>query len=367
MTLASIGLLTKALAEPHTLPQLGLGEWDLLIRQARSADVLARIAEACETGGLWPRVPDQPKMHLLSAATVARRQHIELNWEIAQIAEALAPTGVGFVLLKGAAYVKAGMLAAKGRMMSDVDILVGRAMLSEVESALMLKGWKSAAKSDYDQRYYREWMHELPPMRHVHRNTVIDVHHAIVPLTSRSHPSSASLLEAAVPVEFGSKIKYLAPVDMVLHSATHLFHEGELEQGFRGLVDLDCLLRELGRDAEFWLQLVPRAIALELQKPLFYGLRYTRLMLDTPLPEQASIAVAAAPGTPKFSVMLAWMDFLFLRALRPPHPSTADRWTPFARWALYLRGHWLRMPPALLVVHLTRKLFAPKPAATGQN
>ena len=156
MTLSSIHLLTKALAEPHTLPQLSLGEWDLLIRQARSADVLARIAEACETGGLWALIPAQPKMHLLSAATVARRQHIELNWEIAKIAEAIAPTGVNFVLLKGAAYVKADLLAAKGRMMSDVDILVDRTMLTEVESALMLNGWKSAAKSDYDQRYYRD-------------------------------------------------------------------------------------------------------------------------------------------------------------------------------------------------------------------
>ena len=365
MTLPSIRLLTNSLADPSSMSRLSLGDWDLLIRLGRSADVLARLAEACEAAGLWSLIPPQPAMHLMSAATIARRQHIELNWEIAQIAEALAPVGTSFVLLKGAAYVKAGMLAAKGRMMSDVDILVSMAVLDAVESALMLRGWKSAAKSNYDQRYYRDWMHELPPMRHIHRNTVIDVHHAIVPLTARSHPSSALLLDAAISIEPGGKIRHLAPVDLVLHSATHLFHEGELEQGFRGLVDLDSLLQEFGRSAEFWQQLVPRAVALELQKPLFYGLRYAQLMLGTPVPEQIGAAVAAVPGTPKSQGILACMDFLFLRALRPPHPSTSDRWTPVARWALYLRGHWLRMPPGLLLVHLTRKLFSPKPTATG--
>jgi hypothetical protein len=28
-----------------------------------------------------------------------------------------------------------------------------------------------------------------------------------------------------------------------------------------------------------------------------------------------------------------------------------------ARWCLYVRSHWLRMPPILLARHLTRKAF----------
>jgi hypothetical protein len=55
---------------------------------------------------------------------------------------------------------------------------------------------------------------------------------------------------------------------------------------------------------------------------------------------------------------LRLMDALYLRALRPDHALASDGWTPLARWALYLRGHWLRMPPGLLVVHLLRKLLS---------
>jgi hypothetical protein len=49
------------------------------------------------------------------------------------------------------------------------------------------------------------------------------------------------------------------------------------------------------------------------------------------------------------------MDLLFVRALRPNHSTCSDASTRLARWLLYVRGHWLRMPFPLLVYHLTRK------------
>jgi len=361
MSVPSIQLLVNALVAPASLHGLGMAEWDLLIRQARNSDLLARVAAGCLAEGLGERIPPQPKMHLESAATLVMRQERELRWEVAQIRDALASTGVPIVLLKGSAYVMAGLAAARGRMMSDVDILVPRDSLAAVESALMMKGWVSAAQSAYDQRYYRTWMHELPPMRHFKRGTIIDVHHAILPMSGRLHPSSEKLLLAAKPIGGNAGVKALAPVDMVLHSATHLFHEGDLERGMRGLVDVDGLLRELGRQDGFWQALVPRAIELELLRPLFYALRYTALMLATPVPEATMSEVRGSPGAPRFGPVVSFMDALFLRALRPNHASTSDIWTPLARWLLYLRGHWLRMPPRLLLIHLVRKTLTRKP------
>lgn len=359
MNLPSIKLLVDALMAPATLPSLSMQQWDLLIRQGRNADMLARVAANCHAAGLMEQIPEQPRRHLESAANLALRQHRELRWEVQLIEEAMVRTGVAVVLLKGAAYAMGGLAAARGRMMSDVDILVPRDALPEVESALMMRGWVSAAKSAYDQRYYRTWMHELPPMRHLHRGTVIDVHHAIVPISSRSHPSSEALLFSARPVQSDSKVKSLAPQDMLLHSASHLFHEGELEQGFRGAVDIHSLLREFGEQSGFWQDLVPRAIELELVRPLFYALRYATLMLGTPVPAAVMIEISSARGAPTSRLLLALMDALFLRALRPTHASTSDGWTPLARLLLYIRGHWLRMPPWLLIRHLARKLFVP--------
>ena len=151
-----IDLLVGALFAPMTLLRLNEAEWDLLIRQGRNADLLARIAAICTAHGLMEQIPVQPRLHLESASNLALRQQRELYWEVEQIVEALAPTGVPVVLLKGAAYAMAALPAAEGRMVSDVDILVPREALVAVESALMMKGWVSEVKSAYDQPYYRD-------------------------------------------------------------------------------------------------------------------------------------------------------------------------------------------------------------------
>jgi hypothetical protein len=367
MSAPNVQLLVDALARPEMLPGLRNAQWDLLIRQGRRADMLPRIEERCRTAGVWEQLPAQPRLHLESAAVVARRQHRELRWEVRLIADALASLQIPVALLKGAAYAMSGLAAARGRMMSDVDILVPHETLPEVESALMKRGWVSSAKTDYDDRYYRQWMHELPPMQHFHRQTVIDVHHAILPLTSRTHPSTARLLAEARPMPGDGRLLVLSPLDMVLHSASHLFHEGELEQGFRGLVDIDCLLGEFGKQADFWNLLVPRAIELELSRPLFYALRYAKAILGTAIPGGVLEAVAASPGGRASGPGLAMLDAMFLRALLPDHPTTSDLWTPTSRFMLYLRGHWLRMPPTLLAIHLGRKLLTRKSAGEAET
>lgn len=363
--LPPIDLLVGALYEPLAISRLKEFEWDLLIRQARKADLLARIAASCSIHGVMVQIPVQPKMHIQSAARLAARQHRELRWEVQQIDEALVPVGVPVVLLKGSAYIMAGLDAAEGRMVSDIDILVPQDKLLAVESALMMKGWVSAAKNAYDQHYYRTWMHELPPMKHLRRGTVIDVHHAILPSTSRLHPSSTKLLLAARLLQSEGRIKVLAPEDMLLHSATHLFHEGELQHGMRDLVDIDSLLRQFGQDEGFWDRLVPRAMELELSRPLFYAVRYAKMMLGTPIPEQIVREAENTPGGRLPSSLLCIMDALFLRALRPDHVTTSDRFSALARWQLYLRGHWLRMPPWMLIRHLLFKALVKTKATRG--
>lgn len=358
MSLPSIELLVQALLRPESLATLSLPQWDLLVRQARQADLLARLGAVAQACGCWEDLPAAPRQHLASALQLAARQHQELQHEVRAIERALRPTGVPVVLLKGAAYVQAGLRAAQGRMVSDVDILVPRERLADVESALMVGGWVSTHRSAYDQRYYRTWMHELPPMRHIKRGSVLDVHHAILPLTARARPDTALLLQGAQTQGANDRIRALSPADMVLHSAAHLFHEGELDLGLRGLVDLDALLRELGAVPGIWPELLQRARALDLERSLFHALRYTRLVLGTPTPDAVVQALAEGPAVRVSRLQQSVLDALYLRALRPDHASTADAWTPLARFALYVRGHWLRMPPALLAGHLLRKLGA---------
>jgi hypothetical protein len=251
-------------------------------------------------------------------------------------------------------------------MVSDVDILVPRQRLADVESALMMGGWVSMNRDAYDQRYYRTWMHELPPLKHMKRGTVLDVHHAIMPLTARLRPDPDRLLQAALPLSMEPPIQVLCPPDMVLHSAAHLFHEGDLELGLRGLVDLDALLREFAMEEGFWPGLLARARLLQLEWPLHQALRYAGILLHSVVPADVTQALRDSPGVRVSTTRQTLLDALFLRALRPAHASASDAWTPSARSLLYLRGHWLRMPPSLLVWHLLHKLVKSMQAKPAQ-
>jgi hypothetical protein len=347
-------LLTAVLQAPQQLAGFTLPQWEELICQARRANVLSRIALAVDDLGLLVRVPPAPRAHLESALVMARAQTEAVRREVAHVRRALAALDVDIVLLKGAAYLMAGLPAARGRVFSDVDLLVPFEKLGAVENALMLRGWTTTHHDAYDQRYYRQWMHELPPLRHNTRMTVLDVHHAILPLTARLKPASSKLLAASRPVAGQGRLRVLCPVDMVLHSATHLFHNEELSQGLRDLADLDSLVRDFAREPGFWEDLPRRAAELDLARPLYYGLRYASRYLGTPVPPRAGLRIEA--GKPSRAAGLL-MDALYDRALRPVAAGDAGVFAPLSRHALYVRAHWLRMPPLLLARHLGVKAF----------
>ena len=353
MMLHAMQPLLGLLGETPDPGRLTLADWDLVVRQARRADVLARVGALAKMYGVWDAIAPAPRQHIASALALATRQQRELHFEVGHIEKALQTVGVPTVLLKGGAYALAGLNASLGRMVSDVDILVPRERLSDVETALMMAGWVQTNHDAYDQHYYRTWMHELPPLRHMRRGAVLDVHHAIVPLTARARPSTLHLLQAALALPGPPGVYVLSQPDMVLHSAAHLFHESEFERGFRGVVDLDALLREFSTLPDFWPNLLERASVMELEWPLHHALYYAQRIMGTPVPAFVLVALAGNVRSNGWSCRLR--DAVYLRALLPAHASTEDLWTPLARAGLFLRGHGLRMPLHLLLPHLVRK------------
>jgi hypothetical protein len=347
-------LVLQAFRHPQSVTSLSLAEWDMLIRQARHGNVLASLHALLEEQGMLNAVPAQPRRHLAWSWIAAKRHSQAVFWEVSHIRKALADVGIPVMLLKGAAYVFTRLPSARGRIFSDIDILVPKSSLDRVEAALMMHGWATQHMDNYDQRYYRKWMHELPPMQHIKRLSVIDVHHAIVPETAPVHPDPALLLKAARAVDGGDGLTVLAPPDMVLHSAVHLFHDGEFDNGLRDLIDIHRLLNHFGASPDFWPLLLHRARELELARPLFYALRYAKRMLGTSIPpETIDASKAGSPG----KLILALMDHLFSRGLAPDHSSCTDRYTGIAKQLLYIRANWLRMPPFLLARHLFHKAF----------
>jgi hypothetical protein len=120
------------------------------------------------------------------------------------------------------------------------------------------------------------------------------------------------------------------------------------------LSDLDLLLRQAATEEDFWPRLLARAEEFELSRPLFYALRYARHFFDTPVPDEVHDCLeTAAPSR----ASLKLMDGIYTRMLAPNHQSCNGAFTSLARHATYLRTHWLRRPPRLLVPHLFHKAF----------
>jgi hypothetical protein len=325
--------------------------WEDLIHRAREADLLGTLAHRMRETTALEHVPAGPRTHLTTALVVCAAQEVAVHREVGRIVDALRDVHAPIILLKGAAYLFARLPPSFGRVFSDIDILVPKAMLPAVESALMLAGFATTHHHPYDQRYYRRWMHELPPMQHVKRMTVLDVHHTIVPPTARVRVDPAALFRAAVRIGDGNDLYVLAPADMVLHSATHLFQNEELSHGLRDLVDIHALLEHFGTRAKFWAELAARAEELDLMRPLYYALRWTSRWFGTRVPDEVTRVVESrAPG-----VAVTWaMDRLLAHAMRPTGSLPSTIW---ARRALYVRGQWLKMPMPLLAWHLTMKTF----------
>ncbi|MCE3261618.1 MAG: hypothetical protein K0R43_697 [Pseudoduganella sp.] len=351
-------VLLRVLRDPHHAAALAPAGWDVLLRQAETANLSAALHAWLDQHGQLAHALPQAREQLAWAAVLARRHRQATYWEIRLIGKALAGLGLPLLLLKGGAYAAAGLPPAPGRLFSDIDILVPEDKLALVEGALMRHGWLGTHHDAYDQRYYREWMHELPPMTHFLRQTTIDVHHSILPRTAAQRPDARLLRAAARPLagpDAPPGAAVLAPLDMVLHSATHLFADGEFDKGLRDLWDLHCLLQHFGaHEPGFWDALPARARQLQLQRFMFYGLRYGARLLGTPVPPATMAALAtAAPPAP----CLALMDALFTRALLPHHASCRGAGAKLADFLLYVRGNWLRMPPLRLARHLFHKAF----------
>jgi hypothetical protein len=348
-------LVTRALREPQCVPQLPTRELDLLLRSLRRVRLLGRLACQLRQADLLRQLPVTVIDQLDSARVMSEARMRLVSWELAQLARVLRPDPQRpVVLLKGAAYMRLGLPNVAGRFLTDVDLLVAESQLRPMEALLQDAGWETAPLSSYDDRYYRDWTHEIPPLRHVEREIEVDLHHGILQRTARLRPDAALLLAGAQPAG-ADGFMVLAPVDLLLHVATHLFYSSEMDDALRELVDIDQLARHFARqDPAFWSGFAARATQLDLRRPAYYALRYSSRWLDTPVPME--VVHALAPRGPA-ALAVSVMDRLVAHALFPRHPEQPAATSALARLLLLARTQWIRMPPWLLLRHLMHKTW----------
>jgi hypothetical protein len=348
-------LLIATLISPLTVIALSEEEWELLIRQARAANLLGRLYYLFSFNGLTQKIEEKYLWHFESAYRLSDRLKKNALREIDELTSALGQINVKPIFLKGAAFLAAHLPCSNGRLMSDIDLLVDKNVLSQVQSHLRKHSWIPTKVDDYDEKYYREWMHEIPPLKHAVRFTTLDVHHNILPLTNKSVIDPKRLNYKIVYNEWFGEILTLDPMDTVIHSSVHLFTESEFPNGLRDLSDLDMLIRHFSaHDQDFINQLVVRAKNLNLSNYLSLTLRYTNLIFSTPM---LNLSEPLSNTNLNSIVARLFWDFCYKTIFKPHHSSTKNVDMRLAKFILYWRGHLIKMPLRILLPHLATKSY----------
>ena len=280
---------------------------------------------------------------IFNARTRAERDNRRNRFECDRLSRAFQDSTIQPILLKGAAYQITGSRAGLGRRSSDVDILVPKDQLAETEAVLRSQGYVDhyGTLNPYDQAYYRDHMHELPPLLHKDRRTVLDVHHALSPRTARLRERTDLMIDAAIPLTQGGSfmgLRVLQPVDRFCHAALHSLYDGSFDHPLRHMLDLAFLYSDLSRQDKD--VLLSRASRLGLALPVNSALWLLAKQGVDIAPYDAS-KLAPLPS----KKVRRWMTKAIARG---------DNDGVFG-FALYIRGHQLRMPFLQLARHLFKK------------
>ena len=229
------------------LDTLTLVEWNALVRVLRSRSLMASFySRLINTHGklnlLGEKrvIPEIFENAFFSSITFAKAQHIQTRTQGYKLAKLLTRSNIPFAFLKGAAYVLGNTRNAEGRLMTDIDICVNANDIEKAEKLLVSVGFKAKNLDEHDEKYYREWSHEIPPLINEIEGVALDVHHTFIPPVSGRNISIKNLIEKLLNVDNTFPIP---PTEwLIFHSALHLVINEEVDNGLRDLTDIYLLL-----------------------------------------------------------------------------------------------------------------------------
>ncbi len=303
-----------------------------LIEYAKKQHVLGQMAH------VW-RDKGSGKLEEIFANAIIQTaaDHRQMIYERNRVEVALQGSDITPIILKGGAYVNLELRASMGRRVSDLDILVPYNRIKTTAKYLEKAGWETDASvnNNYDKAFYRKWSHELPPMRHKSRGTILDIHHRL-----ESHAAKISLnhekMMADASMLDGGRSKTFTAIDLFIHSASHAFSDGEFATPARSLIELYYLYQNLNPEQRR--ALISRAIDVgglyPVQISLWALARYFGLEC---LKSDQKVGLLVG-----FAIRVVVDD---------------SRLKNLGLFMLYVRGHYMRMPLKYLIPHFVRKLF----------
>jgi hypothetical protein len=187
------------------------------------------------------------------------------EYEALPVLQALAGAGVEVILLKGADLRLRLYDDPAIRPMTDLDLLIPKAALTQARSALGRLGYGLSSDS-FDPRpgfreHFRAGLHFKKPEQ---ASLMVDLHWQIEAVANFYRLPYASLCRQARPLDYqGVPVKVLSPEHLLIHLCLHNYDE--LDQALQ-IVDLGLALQRLPLD---WRLFLEEANRLGCQAPLY--------------------------------------------------------------------------------------------------
>jgi Uncharacterised nucleotidyltransferase len=257
-------------------------EWPVIVRKAERWSVVPSIYLQLRRGDQSVSVPGpvaEGLRHLYRRDTIRGVATRELlRAALLRFAEASVPV----IVLKGAALATLVYQSHALRPTQRIELLVHRRDLAPVEAVLRSLREAPGAPVGGPQGY-----------------ALLDVRHDIFGQSSVEEMPAAvgipieDFWERARPVQIASvPTLVFGHEDLLLHLAMHLTADA-LVGRVRTLCDIGETCRRYG-DAIDWSQLIARACAYDLAKPLYYSLRLARELIGARVPSQTLRALRAS-------------------------------------------------------------------------
>jgi hypothetical protein len=318
-------------------------QWTDLIHQAREQALLGSCYFLLQDAGLYDSIPDKVKSHFYSGYIYAQKQKMTLIKEMLKLEPFFSDAPYPCVLLKGCAYRLTELAMARGRVFSDIDILVPQQQFPDALQRLNEAGFIEFGMSDYDRRYYLRWSHQHPPLIHYLRGVSIDLHHHIYPVSSQENILIEPMLRQSIPLQ-GSSFAVPTKALMFVHACVHLFYQDETHKLVKDLWDLYQLY--LDAIAEGEANIVQAATDLNAQAAVYYAFDVLEWLFNIDVSAQALTQLKPFANHSQRRSM-RWLLAQLFNPQSSCHRLAHFWWT--------IRGHLLKMGPMTLLYHSVAK------------
>nr|WP_252729390.1 nucleotidyltransferase family protein [Aliiglaciecola lipolytica] len=346
-------LLYQILLNPSRGLNLALTDWQNVIFILREGKLLASLYHAAKRDGCYDAYPHFVKRHLYSAYVYANRQAQQIFFEANEFRLLLEQVGITAVFLKGAGYTLRNSLNSYGRVCSDIDVLVNKNDLTAAEAHVKKNRWQSETLNDYDEKYYRDWAHEIPPLIHINRATVVDMHHNLYPPISGRAINIKKFISSRQKMQSGCFV--LEPATTVMHSIIHMFANEDSSSWMRDLYDIILLIKE-NESVEFW------KVLMESSQQTDFDFEFEFVCCIKALQHYSNLNiptdVVSYINDYRLTKLQRWLiQNAILPSIAPEHSLVMSSKIKWAKTIVYFRGHWIKMPFAVLCKHFAFKSF----------